>query len=75
MKKLIDLFHAVEDLGDQDSLHKMYEIWKSIIMMNNTNVLERIFQPDMIFDVFGALECTEFFLVVFCLHFFDVVMV
>lgn len=56
IRKLIDLFHVAEDIESFDSLHKIFTIFKNVIMLNNPNVIEIIFRPDYVFDVMGALE-------------------
>lgn len=56
IRKLLDVFHMAEDLESQDSLHKLFTIFKSVVMLNNPAVLEVIFRPEYIIDVLGALE-------------------
>eukprot|EP01122_Echinamoeba_exundans_P012125 TRINITY_DN5011_c0_g1_i1.p1 TRINITY_DN5011_c0_g1~~TRINITY_DN5011_c0_g1_i1.p1 ORF type:complete len:867 (+),score=172.56 TRINITY_DN5011_c0_g1_i1:151-2751(+) len=56
IRKLVDLFHVAEDIESTDSLHKIFTIFKNIIMLNNPNVIEIIFRPDLVMHVMGALE-------------------
>lgn len=56
IRKLVDLFHVAEDIESTDSLHKIFTIFKNIIMLNNPSVIEIIFRPDLVLHVMGALE-------------------
>ncbi|KAK3588874.1 hypothetical protein CHS0354_025858 [Potamilus streckersoni] len=56
IKKLIDLFHMCEDLENFDGLHHLYEIFKSIFLLNKNALFEILFAEDTIFDVVGVLE-------------------
>ncbi|XP_048734187.1 serine/threonine-protein phosphatase 4 regulatory subunit 3A-like [Ostrea edulis] len=56
IKKLLDLFHMCEDLENIDGLHNLYEIFKSIFLLNKTELFEILFADDTIFDVVGVLE-------------------
>lgn len=54
--KLLDLFHMCEDLENIDGLHHLYEIFKSIFLLNKNELFEIMFADDTIFDVVGVLE-------------------
>lgn len=56
IKKLIDLFHMCEDLDNIDGLHHLYDIFKSIFLLNKNALFEIMFADDVIFDVVGILE-------------------
>ncbi|XP_052827675.1 serine/threonine-protein phosphatase 4 regulatory subunit 3A isoform X3 [Octopus bimaculoides] len=56
IKKLIDLFHMCEDLDNIDGLHHLYDIFKSIFLLNKNALFEIMFADDIIFDVVGILE-------------------
>lgn len=56
IKKLIDLFHMCEDLDNLEGLHHLYNIFKSLFLLNKTALFEIMFTDDMIFDVVGVLE-------------------
>ena len=56
IKKLLDLFHMCEDLENMEGLHHLYEIFKSIFLLNKNSLFEILFQEDTIFDVVGVLE-------------------
>ena len=56
IKKLLDLFHMCEDLENLEGLNHLYEIFKSIILLNKNSLNEIMFADDVIFDVVGVLE-------------------
>ncbi|XP_057429694.1 uncharacterized protein LOC130722858 [Lotus japonicus] len=55
-RKLIEVFRVCEDLEDMDSLHMIFKIIKGIILLNSTQIFERIFSDEFIMDIIGALE-------------------
>eukprot|EP00116_Pleurobrachia_bachei_P011872 sb/3472134/ len=54
--QLVDLFHVCEDLENMDDLHMLYDIFKSIFLLNKNNIFEIMFTEELIFDVLGILE-------------------
>ena len=56
IKKLLDLFHMCEDLENMDGLHHLYDIFRSIFLLNHNALFEIMFADDLIFDVVGVLE-------------------
>ncbi|XP_055879984.1 serine/threonine-protein phosphatase 4 regulatory subunit 3A-like isoform X1 [Biomphalaria glabrata] len=56
IRKLVDLFHMCEDLENIDGLHHLYEIFKSIFLLNKNALFEIMFSDDIIFDIIGILE-------------------
>ena len=54
--RLLQLFRLCEDLENTADLHKLYEIFKSIFLMNKNCLFEIMFNDEHIFDVIGALE-------------------
>ncbi|XP_014219208.1 serine/threonine-protein phosphatase 4 regulatory subunit 3 [Copidosoma floridanum] len=56
IKKLLNLFHTCEDLGNMDGLHHLYDIFKNIFLLNKNALFEVMFSDDTIFDVVGCLE-------------------
>lgn len=54
--KLLDLFKISEDLENNDGLHLIFKIVKGIILLNNTQIFEKLFSDEYIMDVVGALE-------------------
>ncbi|GLT45763.1 hypothetical protein SLA2020_195720 [Shorea laevis] len=54
--KLMDLFKICEDLENNDSLCMIFKIVKGIILLNSTQIFEKIFGDDLIMDIIGSLE-------------------
>lgn len=54
--KLLDLFKICEDLENNDGLHLIFKIVKGIILLNNTQIFEKLFSDEYIMDIVGALE-------------------
>nr|XP_006812197.1 PREDICTED: serine/threonine-protein phosphatase 4 regulatory subunit 3A isoform X4 [Saccoglossus kowalevskii] len=56
IKNLLELFHMCEDLENLEGLRHIYEIFKSIFLLNKNALLELMFSDDIIMDVIGCLE-------------------
>ncbi|XP_067007225.2 serine/threonine-protein phosphatase 4 regulatory subunit 3-like [Anabrus simplex] len=56
IRKLLNLFHMCEDLGDKESLHYLHTIFKNIFLLNKNSLFEIMFEEEIIFDVIGCLE-------------------
>ncbi|XP_039758043.1 serine/threonine-protein phosphatase 4 regulatory subunit 3 isoform X1 [Pararge aegeria] len=56
IKKLLNLFHMCEDVENVEGLHHLYEIFKSIFLLNKNTLFDTMFADDTIFDVVGCLE-------------------
>ncbi|XP_057315751.1 serine/threonine-protein phosphatase 4 regulatory subunit 3-B-like [Hydractinia symbiolongicarpus] len=56
VKKLIDLFHMCEDLENTEGLHTLFEIFKSLFMLEKNSLFEVMFLPENIMDIVGILE-------------------
>lgn len=56
IRKLLNLFHTCEDLGNMEGLHHLYDIFKNIFLLNKNSLFEVMFSDDAIFDVVGCLE-------------------
>ncbi|MCD7449350.1 hypothetical protein HAX54_051539 [Datura stramonium] len=54
--KLMDLFRICEDLENVDSLHIIFKIVRGIILLNSSQILEKIFGDELILDIIGCLE-------------------
>eukprot|EP00268_Persea_americana_P059089 TRINITY_DN7216_c0_g2_i7.p1 TRINITY_DN7216_c0_g2~~TRINITY_DN7216_c0_g2_i7.p1 ORF type:complete len:893 (-),score=145.01 TRINITY_DN7216_c0_g2_i7:577-3255(-) len=54
--KLMELFRMCEDLEDLDGLHKIFKLVKGIILLNSTQIFEKLFGDEFIMDVIGCLE-------------------
>ena len=51
IKKLIDLFHMCEDLENTEGLHHLFDIFKSVFLLNKNALFEIMFSDDVIFDI------------------------
>ena len=56
LKKLADMFHMLEDVEDQESLHHVNNIMKTLVMLNDPGTLEVLFGDEMMMDTIGMLE-------------------
>ncbi|XP_057829704.2 uncharacterized protein LOC131040764 isoform X3 [Cryptomeria japonica] len=56
LPKLLELFKIYEDLENTDGLHLIFKIVKGIIMLNSSQIFEKIFSDEYIMDIVGALE-------------------
>ncbi|KAI9884364.1 MAG: hypothetical protein M1823_003841 [Watsoniomyces obsoletus] len=54
--KLIPLLSVAEDLESLEDLHRLCNVMKTIIMLNDTGILERIVTDELIYGVVGVLE-------------------
>lgn len=56
VQKLLDLFRICEDVENLDGLHLLYNIFRTLFLLNKVSLLSVMFQPDHIMDVVGCLE-------------------
>ena len=56
--KLVPLVEVAEDLESLPDLHRLCNIMKIIILLNDNAIIEYIVTDDIILGVVGALECT-----------------
>ncbi|KAK1294156.1 hypothetical protein QJS10_CPA16g01641 [Acorus calamus] len=54
--KLIDLFRMSEDLENFDTLHTIFKLVKGIILLNNSQIFDKIFGDEFFMDIIGTLE-------------------
>lgn len=54
--QLVEIFHVCEDLENTEDLHMLFDIFKSIFMLNKNAIFEIMFTEDYIFEVLGILE-------------------
>ncbi|WOL16432.1 serine/threonine-protein phosphatase 4 regulatory subunit 3B isoform X1 [Canna indica] len=54
--KLVDLFRMCEDMENIDGLHMVFRLVKGIFLLNNPQILDRIFGEEYILDIIGSLE-------------------
>ena len=55
--KLIPLLQLAEDLETLSDLHRLCNITKMIILLNDTMIIEHIVTDDVIMGIVGMLEC------------------
>lgn len=56
--KLVPLVAEAEDFESIDDLHRLCNIMKTLILLNDTAIIEYVVTDDVILGVVGALECT-----------------
>lgn len=56
IRKLTSVFHDAEDLENLPALHGLCSIMQTIIMMNDSMIIETILQDDVWLDVVGMFE-------------------
>eukprot|EP00042_Codosiga_hollandica_P054986 m.757623 g.757623 ORF g.757623 m.757623 type:complete len:726 (-) comp59025_c0_seq1:1856-4033(-) len=54
--QLLNLFRMKEDMQDLDSLHKIYEIFRSLFILSQSELFDVMLDKDLILDVIGTLE-------------------
>ncbi|KAJ0244385.1 Binding protein [Hirschfeldia incana] len=55
-RNLMGVFKICEDLENVDGLHMIFNIVKGIILLNSSQILEKIFGDEMIMEIIGCLE-------------------
>lgn len=55
--KLIPLLEIAEDLESLDNLHRLCNIMKMMILLNDTLIIEYIVTDEVVLGVVGILEC------------------
>ncbi|KAI1284936.1 Serine/threonine-protein phosphatase 4 regulatory subunit 3 [Halotydeus destructor] len=56
IKKLLNLFRTCESDKNTKALHKLYEIFKNIFLLNKNPLFEVMLSEDSLFDVLGVFE-------------------
>ena len=56
IRKLIPLVEMAEDMEDLASLHRLCNVMKIMILLNDTTIIEHAVTDDMVLGVVGALE-------------------
>lgn len=56
--KLIPLVQVAEDLESLPDLHRLCNIMKTLILLNDNTIIETVVTDPIILGVVGALECT-----------------
>ena len=57
ISKLIPLVEVAEDLESLPDLHRLCNIMKSLILLNDNTIIETVVTDDIILGVVGELEC------------------
>ena len=57
IKKLINLVEMAEDLEALPDLHRLCNMMKSLILLNDNSIIEHVVTDPVILGVVGALEC------------------
>ena len=55
--KLIPLVGMAEDLESIEDLHHLCSIMKTLILLNDTQIIEQVVSDGIVDGVMGALEC------------------
>ena len=55
--KLVPLVEMSEDLESLADLHRLCNIMKTLILLNDTAIIEYVVTDDIVLGVVGALEC------------------
>lgn len=55
--KLVPLVTVAEDLESLIDLHRLCNIMKALILLNDNTIIETVVADDIILGVVGALEC------------------
>lgn len=58
--KLVPLVTMAEDLESLEDLHRLCNIMKSLILLNDNTIIETVVADQIILGVVGALECECF---------------
>lgn len=56
VQKLLDLFKISEDLENLEALHHLYNIFRTLFLLNKPSLLSVMFLPENIMNVIGCLE-------------------
>ena len=57
LQKLVPLVELAEDLQALQELHRLSNIMKLLILLNDNQIIERVVSDDTVLGVVGALEC------------------
>lgn len=53
------MFKIAEDLEDMDSLHILFQIFKTAVLLDAVKLIELFISDEYIMKVMGALECMQ----------------
>uniref|UniRef100_A0ACD5ZQA1 Uncharacterized protein n=1 Tax=Avena sativa TaxID=4498 RepID=A0ACD5ZQA1_AVESA len=54
--KIVNLFRKCKDLGDRDGLHMIFKLVKAIILLNSSDIFDKILSDAFILDIIDVLE-------------------
>jgi protein phosphatase 4 regulatory subunit 3 len=57
--KLLPLVETAEDLESLPDLHRLCNVMKSLILLNDNTIIEQVVMDQNVIGVVGALECTD----------------
>jgi Component of IIS longevity pathway SMK-1 len=60
LKKLGDIFNTTEELHNIESLVNLFFIYKSMLSLGDTKLIETMLSQEYYLDTFGALECNYY---------------
>lgn len=58
IQKMLPLVSIAEDLEALPELHRLCRIMKTLILLNDTQIIEHVVSDNIVLGVVGALECT-----------------
>lgn len=58
IQKILPLVSIAEDLEALPELHRLCRIMKTLILLNDTQIIEHVVSDNIVLGVVGALECT-----------------
>jgi protein phosphatase-4 regulatory subunit 3 len=61
ISKLVPLVQMAEDFESLSDLHRLCNIMKTVILLNDNSIIEQVVKDELILGVVGALECEDHF--------------
>jgi hypothetical protein len=56
LRQLIHLASDFEEEEDMEAMHKVVDVWKAILLLNDANLIELILSEDIVIHLAGAME-------------------
>lgn len=60
MKKLHDIFTTVDELENHEALFNLFYIYKYMLSLGDTKLIEVLLSKEFFMDTLGALECKSY---------------
>ena len=57
LRKLRDIFNTSEDIQNIETLFHLFNIYKAMLSLGDTKIIECLLSQEYYLDTFGALEC------------------